>query len=149
MPRRALVLLFILLACAPLGSARDIAVVANKTATERSISLAELVKMVKGGAKKWADGRPVVIVMKDPSSAEMKIVVQKVFGMTADEVKTLIAANRESLIVADSDDTLIRIVGGRPGALGLVDIYSITSDVDVLKVDGKLPLQFGYVLHGN
>jgi hypothetical protein len=149
MPRRALVLLFILLACAPLGWARDIAVVANKTTPDRSISLVELVKMVKGATKKWADGRPVVIVMKDPSSAEMRIVVQKVFGMTPDEVKAIIAANKESLIVADSDDMLIRIVGGRPGALGLVDIYSITSDVEVLKVDGKLPLQFGYVLHGN
>jgi hypothetical protein len=36
-----------------------------------------------------------------------------------------------------------------PGAVGLVDVYSINSRVNVLKVDGKLPLEQGYFLQGN
>src|SRR6185312_6833830 len=33
-----------------------------------------------------------------------------------------------------------------PGGLGVVDVYSITSTINVLKVDGKLPLEQGYPL---
>jgi hypothetical protein len=33
-----------------------------------------------------------------------------------------------------------------PGAVGLVDVYSLNGKVNVLKVDGKLPLEQGYVL---
>jgi hypothetical protein len=31
----------------------------------------------------------------------------------------------------------------------LVDVYSITGGVNVLKIGGKLPLEPGYSLHGN
>jgi hypothetical protein len=36
-----------------------------------------------------------------------------------------------------------------PGAVGVVDVYSITGGINVLKIDGKVPLDPGYVLHGN
>jgi hypothetical protein len=35
-----------------------------------------------------------------------------------------------------------------PGAVGFVDVYSINSGISVIKVDGKSPLEPGYVLHG-
>jgi hypothetical protein len=38
-------------------------------------------------------------------------------------------------------------VAGTPGAVGLVDVHLITSQVNVLKVDGKLPLEKGYLPH--
>ena len=34
-------------------------------------------------------------------------------------------------------------------AIGVVDVYSINSSVAVVKLAGKLPLEPGYVLHGN
>jgi hypothetical protein len=40
-------------------------------------------------------------------------------------------------------------VESTPGAIGLVDIYSITGAVQVIKIGGKLPLESGYLLHGN
>jgi len=36
-----------------------------------------------------------------------------------------------------------------PGAIGLVDVYAINSSVKVLRVDGKLPFDAGYVFKGN
>jgi hypothetical protein len=35
------------------------------------------------------------------------------------------------------------------GAIGVVDLYSLTQDVNVLKIDGKLPVEQGYLLRGN
>lgn len=147
--RRLFLLGIFLLACATLGWTRDVAVVANKGNTVKAMPLPELVKMAKADTKKWPDGKAVIMVMKDPSLPEMKVALQKVFGMSMEEVKALVAANKESLLIADSDEALLRIVAAKPGAVGLIDVYSINSEVDVIKVDGKLPLQPGYVLHGN
>ena len=40
-------------------------------------------------------------------------------------------------------------VASIPGAVGVVDVYAINSSVAVVKLAGKLPLEPGYLLHGN
>ena len=54
-----------------------------------------------------------------------------------------------AIVVVDSDEALVKKVESTPGAVGLVDVYSITGGVTVVRVGGKLPLEPGYVLHGN
>ena len=51
--------------------------------------------------------------------------------------------------IATSDEDLLRMVESTPGAVGILDVYSINSAVKVLRVDGKLPFDVGYVLKGN
>ncbi len=53
------------------------------------------------------------------------------------------------LSVVTSDEDLVNQVASIPGAVGVVDVYSINSSVAVVKVGGKLPLEPGYLLHGN
>ncbi len=144
-----------LIACLALATnvaARDIAVVVNKSNPAKTVALADLTKMAKGTTKKWADAKDVTLVIKDPSAADMKTVVQKVFGMTPDEVKALAAtlngARKDSVLIVPSDDVLVKTVQTTPGAVGFVDVYSINSGVSVLKIDGKSPLEPGYALHG-
>jgi hypothetical protein len=148
MRRIGFVVIFLFVS-APLVWARDVAVVVNKGSAIKEISLVELAKLAKATTRKWPDGKAVIVVMKDPGSLEMKVALQKLFGMGMDDVKALAAANKESLLIVDSDQALLRIVAAKSGAVGLIDVYSINSDVDVIKVDGKLPLQPGYVLHAN
>jgi hypothetical protein len=57
--------------------------------------------------------------------------------------------DRPAIIVTNSDEEVIRKVESVPGAVGLVDVYSITGTVKVVKIGGKLPLEAGYPLHGN
>jgi len=52
-------------------------------------------------------------------------------------------------MIADSDDAVIHFVSSTRGAVGVVDLYSLTKDVNVLKIDGKLPVEQGYLLRGN
>jgi ABC-type phosphate transport system substrate-binding protein len=52
-------------------------------------------------------------------------------------------------VVATSDEDLVNRVASTPGAIGVVDVYSINSSVAVVKIGGKLPLEPGYLLHGN
>lgn len=144
--------LMLLLTLASLSAAaKDLAVVVHKSNSTKTVALADLTKMCKATTQKWPDGRDVTLVLRDPSSPEMRLVLQKVYGMSADDVKSLISGaggRKEHILIVGSDDAVIKAVETMPGALGIVDVYSITSGVNVLKVDGKMPLEPGYVLHG-
>jgi hypothetical protein len=140
---------------ASLASARDLALVSNKSNAVETITVPDLVKVCKAQTNHWPDGKPVTFVMRAPSAPEMRVVLEKVYGMSESEVKTLIAtSNHEhpshpAILIATSDEELVNRVASIPGAVGVVDVYSINSSVAVVKVGGKLPLEPGYLLHGN
>jgi hypothetical protein len=69
--------------------------------------------------------------------------------MTAEQSRTFVDAHRDLIMVADSDDAVLRFVSTSRGAIGVVDLYSLTQDVNVVKIDGKLPVEQGYLLRGN
>ena len=144
-----------LLISASLASARDLALVSNKSNAVGAITLTDLVKVCKGQTGRWPDGRSVTFVMRSPSAAEMKVVLEKVYGMSESEVSSLIANSNRAhpshppIVVVASDEELVNTVASMPGAVGVVDVYSINSSVAVVKVAGKLPLEPGYLLHGN
>jgi len=145
--RRIFFFVVALLLSASWCAAKDIAVVTHKSNAAKTLALADFVKMAKT-SRKWADGKALVIVMKDPAAADMKLVNQKVFGMSPEEVKALIAANSAAFKIVNSDADVIASVSALPNAVGFLDIYSITGAVNVLKIDSKSPLEPGYVLHG-
>jgi hypothetical protein len=147
MMRKIASFMFALLVGVSLCAAKDIAVVIHKANSSKTIALADFVKMAKT-TRKWADGKPLVIVMKDPAAPEMKLVNQKLFGMAPDEVKALVAANSAAFKIVNSDSEVITTVSTMPNAIGFLDIYSITGAVNVLKIDAKSPLEPGYILHG-
>lgn len=148
-PRSPLLIAVITVALSCLCAARDIAVVVDKTNGAASLSTADLTKMLKTATRTWPDGRKVTIFLSDPASADMKVVFQKVYGMSGDEVKAFANSHRGDVIVVGSDELVLKAVQTNPGALGVVNVYSINSGVKVLKVDGKLPLESGYLFHGN
>jgi hypothetical protein len=141
------------LACTPAVPAiKNMAVVASAGSKLADVPLTELVKYCKGSAKAWPDGRNFVIVLKNPDLPEMRVALQKLFGGGAAEARLAIAKlneTRQTAVIVDSDDDLLRAVDTTPGAVGIVDVYSINSSVKVLRVDGKLPFDVGYALKGN
>ena len=135
-----------------LAAMKSLAVVTAAGSKVQDVPLAELVKMCKGTQKAWSDGKSFTLVMKDPEAPDMHVAVQKLFGMAPGDLKASIAKLNESrqvLKVVDSDEKLLRTVQATPGAAGIVDVYAINSAVKVLRVDGKLPFDVGYVLKGN
>ena len=148
------VFIFVLLG-ASLAAARDLAVVSNKANTVGTITVADLVKVCKAQTSRWPDGKPVTFVMRSPSAPEMKVVLDKLYGMSQSELSSLIVTsnhahtNHPAILVATSDEDLVNKVASTPGAVGVVDVYSINSSVSIVKIAGKLPLEPGYLLHGN
>jgi hypothetical protein len=148
----ALAGLLVLSALPLLSAVKSWALVAPTGSKLQGVSMAELTKLCKGVQKTWPDGKTFTLVMHDPESPEMRGVCHKLFGADASEVKPLLAKLNESrqvIRIVDTDEDLLRTVEGTPGAVGLVDVYAINSSVKVLRIDGKLPFDPGYLLKGN
>jgi len=137
----------LLTACAI--QAKQLAVVSDKENSTGNVKTADLASILSGKTKTWSDGRPVKIVLRDPNSPEMELVFRRVLNMTADQVRTLMQSRPGLIVVADSDEAILRFVSATRGAIGIVDLYSLTKDVAVIKIDGKLPFDAGYLLKGN
>src|SRR5579863_4805627 len=94
--RRFLSVFIFVLIGASLASARALALVSNKSNAVNaagSITLADLVKVCKGQTNRWPDGKPVTFVMRLPTAPEMKMVVDKVYGMSQSDLINLIVAS--------------------------------------------------------
>ncbi len=139
-------------AASAIAAFKNMAIVTSATSKVNDVPLADLVKFCKGTTKAWPDGKNFSIVIKSPDAPEMRGVLQKLFGATGSEAKVAIAKLNETRIVVkvvENDDELLKAVQATPGAVGVVDVYSINSSVKVLRIDGKLPFDVGYALKSN
>jgi hypothetical protein len=154
-PHGVLAVTLAMLGLTMLVDAKDMALVSNKANSVTTITMPELVKICKGETRRWPDGKPVTFITRDPAAADMKLVLDKIYGIPKSELNNVIAAanhgrvNHPAILVVDSDASLVQKVESTPGAVGLVDVYSITSGVAVVRIGGKLPFEAGYPLHGN
>src|ERR1700719_3803313 len=106
-----------LLAVNAAPAVKNMAVVASAGSKLQDVPLAELAKLCKGTQKTWADGRSFTLVMKDPESPDLHVAVQKLFGVSASEVKNSIARLNETrtvVRVVESDEDLLRTVEAMP-----------------------------------
>lgn len=153
--RRTLSVLLFVAVSVSLASARDLALISNKSNAVSAITLPDLVKICKAQSTRWPDGKPVTFIMRAPSTPEMKLLLEKVYELPEIQVTELINSanhgrtNHPAILIADSDDDLVNKVASIPGSVGVVDVYAINSSVAVVKLAGKLPLEQGYLLHGN
>jgi|SRR5271155_3658281 len=146
----ASLLLFLAVPAAP--AIKNTAVVTAAASKLSDVPLADLVKLCKGTQKTWPDGRNFTLVIKDPDAPATHLVIEKLFGAPAGDLRSFIAKlneTRQMVKIVDTDDKVMLTVSAIPGAIGLVDVYAINSSVKVLRLDGKLPFDVGYALKGN
>jgi ABC-type phosphate transport system substrate-binding protein len=148
----ALLAILALAASVP-AAAKDLAVVVNKSNDTKSITTAELTKLLKNTTKKWSGGQDVIVVMRDPNAPQMRVLLQKVCSMSPDQMKAFATSANQghstpAFVFADSDEVVLKMVASTAGAIGFTDVYTINSSVNVAKIDGKMPLEPGYLLHG-
>jgi ABC-type phosphate transport system substrate-binding protein len=126
--------------------AHHMAVVVNKENNVGTVSAAHLSRIFRSEIKKWPDGKTVILVLHKDSAGETET-LERLNKMSAGEWKALIAAHRESIMMADSDADVLKIVQSTPGAVGFVDVRSVDNTINVVRVDGKLPMESGYLPH--
>ena len=131
------------------ANAKDVALVVARNSAVKAVQAAEVAKAFKTPPAKWPDGKEVVFVLKAPSSNETKILGTKLLNQTVDALPAFLSNAKKTFIVVATDEDVIKAVNSMPHAIGVVDLYSINGSVTVLKIDGKSPLEPGYLLHYN
>jgi len=126
--------------------AHHMAVVVNKNNNVENVTAVHLSRILRSEVKKWPDGKAVVLVLHRGSEGETET-LQRLNKMSTDELKALIAAHKDSIVMADSDAEVLKIVQSTPGAIGFVDVRSVDNTINVVRVDGKLPMESGYLPH--
>jgi ABC-type phosphate transport system substrate-binding protein len=126
--------------------AHHMAVVVNKDNNVGEVASAHLAKILRLEVKKWHDGKDVILVLHKNSSGEM-MTLERLNKMSAGELKSFIATHQGSITTVDSDEDVLKRVESTEGAIGLVDVRSINDQVNVVRVDGKLPMEDGYLPH--
>jgi phosphate transport system substrate-binding protein len=143
--QRVPVLLGVLLTLLTPCFAHHMAVVVSKDNSVGNITAAHLAKIVRSEVKKWADGKGIILVLHKDSAGETET-LERMAKISASELKALIAAHKD-IVVVDSDADVLKIVQSTPGAIGFVELHSVDNSINVVRVDGKLPMESGYLPH--
>ncbi|MGA8441170.1 MAG: substrate-binding domain-containing protein [Candidatus Sulfotelmatobacter sp.] len=126
--------------------AHHMAVVVDKDNNVGNVTSAHLTRIFRSEVKKWPDGKTIVLVLHKDSTGETET-LERLNKMSDAEWKALIAAHKDSIQIVDSDADVLRVVQSTPGAIGLVDVRSVDNTINVIRVDGKLPMESGYLPH--
>jgi ABC-type phosphate transport system substrate-binding protein len=144
--RSAMYGLTFLLACLTPCFAHHTAVVVNKDNAVENVTSAHLAKIIRGEIKKWPDGKNIVLVLHKDSAGESET-LERLNKMSAAEWKSFVAAHKDSILLVDTDADVLKAVQAEPGAMGLIEVHSVDNSINVVHVDGKLPMEFGYLPH--
>jgi ABC-type phosphate transport system substrate-binding protein len=126
--------------------AHHMAVVVNKENSVGNVTSVHLSKIFRSEIRKWPDGKAVILVLHKGSAGETET-LERLIKMSADELKAMITAHKDSIVMADSDADVLKIVQSNAGAVGFVDARSVDNTINVVRVDGKLPMESGYLPH--
>lgn len=126
--------------------AHHTAVVVNKDNSVENVTSTQLAKMIRGEIRKWSDGKNIILVLHRDSAGE-KEALEHLNKMTASEWDVFLLNHKESIVFVDTDADVLKEVQSEPGAIGIIEVHSIDNSVNVLHVDGKLPMELGYLPH--
>lgn len=126
--------------------AHHTAVVVNKDNAVDNVTSIHLAKIIRGEVKKWPDGKNIVLVLHKDSASEAET-LERLNKMSAVEWKAFVVSHKDSFVFVATDAEVLKEVQSDPRALGLIEAHSIDNSVNVVHVDGKLPMELGYLPH--
>lgn len=144
--RSAIRLFVFLAACVSACFAHHTAVIVNKANEVENVTSAHLAKIIRGEIRNWPDGKNIVVVLHKDSTGEREV-LERLNKISALDWNAFLAAHKESIVFVETDADVVKAVQSEPGALGMIEVHSIDGRVNVIHVDGKLPMELGYLPH--
>lgn len=144
--RSAMYLLAFFCATLTPSFAHHTAVIVNKDNAVENLTSVHLTKIIRGELKKWPDGKNIILVLHKDSAGERET-LERLNKMSAAEWDTFVVTHRDSILFVDTDADVLKAVQAESGAVGLIEVRSLNNTVHVIRVDGKLPMEFGYLPH--
>jgi ABC-type phosphate transport system substrate-binding protein len=130
----------------------DIAVVVHPDTPVSNLSLIEVRKVFLGDRQYWSTNVPVVLLIRAPVARERNVVLKTIYQMSESQfkqywiAKIFRAESASAPKVVYSNNMANELVGAIPGAIAFIDSREVRTGAKVIRVDGRLPGEPGYVL---
>jgi hypothetical protein len=120
----------------------QLAVISNQKGAPPALDLEELKSIFMGERQRWRNGTKVVIALMKPNTETGKIISNKLYNMSSDEVNKFWLAlvfqgKADSPVSFESAAALESFVASNPGAIGIVAQSDLPADAQVTLIDGK------------
>jgi len=129
-----------------------IAIVVNAKSPISDLSFDELRKIFMGDQQFWPDRSKVTLLVRAPTARERAVVLDKIYKMDEDQFRQYWIGKMFRAEVAGgpkivySTDMALTLIAAIKGSITFVPAAAVAGDVKVLRIDGKLPSDVGYIL---
>ena len=129
-----------------------VAIVVHPSTDVENLTLDELKSIFRGERQFWDDGRRVTLLIRAPVAEERELILQRIYDMDEDQFREYwigkmfraeVAAGPKLVYSADMARDLVTVI---PGAITFVPVPDVSSGTKVVRIDGLLPSDEGYVL---
>lgn len=130
----------------------DIAIVVHPETPVTAMSLADVRRLFRGERQYWTPEIPVVLLVRAPVSREREVVLRVIYQMNEPQFKQYWIAKifraeaTSGPKIVYSNDIANQLVGAVPGAVGFMPAGDVKPPLKILRVDGKLPGEPGYII---
>ena len=129
-----------------------IAIVVHKDTDVENLSLDELRSIFLADQQFWQNRTRIILLVRAPKSDERDFVLNRIYQMSEEQFRQYWIGKmfraevpRGPKIVFSTDMTL-ELVTAIPGSISFIQAESVSDDVKLVRVDGKLPADPGYPL---
>lgn len=117
-------------------------VIGNQKGAPAGLKQTELQSILRGEQQRWRNGNKVIIALMKTNTPVGKNTSEKVYNMTADELKKywlalVFQGKADAPVFFNSISELLAFVAENPGAIGIVDETAPVASTHVVLVDGK------------
>jgi hypothetical protein len=149
----ACLLLTHLAAVATTQSAGDIAVVVNRDVPIDNLTLGELRRILLGDREFWPSSTRVTLLIRAPVARERDVVLKTVCEMTEAQFrqhwigKVFRAETPSAPKIVYSAEMAVDVASRSLGAITFLEVSQVGKGLKVVRIDGRLPGEKGYLLH--
>jgi hypothetical protein len=135
-------------------AAEALAIVTARDAQLDGLSLYQLKRVYLGDKMQGPGGQVILPLNRDPRGAERIGFDRSVLDMSPEQVARYwidrkIRGQSAAPKAVDPAPLIQRVIARLPGAIGYVRVREVSSDVKVVRVDGKRPEDPGYAIFSN
>jgi hypothetical protein len=131
----------------------DVAVVVHPDVPVDSLTTADLRRLVLGDRGFWPGSLRVTLLIRAPVAHERDVVLKNICEMTEAQFrqhwigKVFRADTAVAPKIVYSSEMAVDLVNRMAGAIAFIDASQVARGMRVVKIDGRLPGDKGYILH--
>ena len=129
-----------------------VAIVVHPEAQVDNVSFDDLRRIFMAQQQFWRDNSRITLLVRAPIAAERKLILDRIYRMSEDQFRQFWIGKMFRADVASgpkivySSEMARDLVSAIPGAITFLPLDAVTPNVKVLRIDGRLPTDAGYVL---